>query len=64
LLHNSLTHPMSKQVSQYDKILRENLEAIIPGLLENVLGIVPIASEELPDAQNVGPGTTHKGAQA
>lgn len=40
---------MSKQVSQYDKILRENLEAIIPGLLENVLGIVPIASEELPD---------------
>lgn len=46
---NFVTHRMSKQVSQYDKILRENLEAIIPGLLENVLGIVPIASEELPD---------------
>lgn len=40
---------MSKQVSQYDKILRENLEAIIPGLLENVLGIRVVASEELPD---------------
>ncbi len=40
---------MSKQVNQYDKILRENLEAIIPGLLENVLGIQVIASEELPD---------------
>jgi predicted transposase YdaD len=40
---------MGKQISQYDKILKENLEAIIPGLMENVLGIVPIASEELPD---------------
>lgn len=40
---------MSKQVSQYDKILRENLEAIIPGLMENVLGITAVSSEELPD---------------
>jgi len=40
---------MGKQVSQYDKILKENLEAIIPGLMENVLGIRVVASEELPD---------------
>ena len=40
---------MSKQSNQYDKILRENLEAIIPGLMENVLGITAVSSEELPD---------------
>ncbi len=40
---------MRKQVNQYDKILRENLEAIIPGLLKNVLGITAVESEELPD---------------
>ena len=40
---------MSKQSNQYDKIFRENLEAIIPGLMENVLGITAVSSEELPD---------------
>ena len=40
---------MSKQSNQYDKILKENLEAIIPGLMENVLGITAVYSEELPD---------------
>ncbi len=40
---------MGKQVSQYDKIFKENLEAIIPGLLQNVLGITAVLSEELPD---------------
>ncbi len=40
---------MGKQASQYDKILKENLEAIIPGLMENVLGITVVESEELPD---------------
>ena len=40
---------MSKQSNQYDKILRENLEAFIPGLMENVLGITAVLSEELPD---------------
>ncbi|QMW06114.1 hypothetical protein [Spirosoma foliorum] len=39
----------SKQSSQYDKILKENLEATIPGLIEKILGIHPILSEELPD---------------
>lgn len=40
---------MSKQSNQYDKILRENLEAFIPGLMENILGITAVLSEELPD---------------
>ena len=40
---------MSKQSNQYDKIFKENLEAIIPGLMEHVLGITAVASEELPD---------------
>lgn len=40
---------MSKQSNQYDKIFKENLEAIIPGLMENVLGITAVSSEELPD---------------
>jgi hypothetical protein len=39
----------SRQVNQYDKIFRENLEAVIPGFLTNVLGITVMASEELPD---------------
>ena len=38
-----------KQASQYDKILKENLEASIPGLIEKVLGIQSVISEELPD---------------
>ena len=40
---------MSKQSNQYDKILKENLEAFIPGLIENVLGITAVLSEEFPD---------------
>ena len=40
---------MGKQASQYDKIFKENLEAIIPGLMENILGIRAVSSEELPD---------------
>lgn len=39
----------SKQSSQYDKILKENLEATIPGLIENILHIQAVVSEELPD---------------
>lgn len=38
-----------RQISQYDKIFRENLEAVLPTLVEKVLGIVVIESEELPD---------------
>lgn len=38
-----------RQISQYDKIFRENLEAVLPTLIEKVLGIIVIESEELPD---------------
>ncbi|GAB4003017.1 hypothetical protein GCM10028807_62660 [Spirosoma daeguense] len=40
---------MGKQVSQYDKIFKENIEAVIPSLMQNILGITAIESEELPD---------------
>src|SRR6201996_4728065 len=39
----------SKQVNQYDKILRENIEAALPGLIKNLLGIHAVYTEELPD---------------
>jgi predicted transposase YdaD len=35
--------------SQYDKIVKENLEAAIPALIERLLHIYPVESEELPD---------------
>lgn len=38
-----------KQSSQYDKIFKENIEAVIPGLMRKVLGITAVSSEELPD---------------
>jgi hypothetical protein len=40
---------MGKQASQYDKIFKENIEAVIPSLMQNVLGITAVSSEELPD---------------
>lgn len=40
---------MGKQASQYDKILKENIEAVIPSLMQNILGITAVSSEELPD---------------
>lgn len=40
---------MGKQVNQYDKILKENIEAVIPGLIQNVLRITAVSSEEIPD---------------
>lgn len=40
---------MGKQANQYDKILRENIEAVIPSLMRNILGITAVESEELPD---------------
>ncbi|GAB4051021.1 RpnC/YadD family protein [Spirosoma litoris] len=36
-------------ISQYDKIVKENLEAAIPALLKRLLHIYPVESEELPD---------------
>lgn len=40
----------SRQVNQYDKILQENIEAALPGLIKNVLNINAVKSEELPDS--------------
>src|SRR6266566_6201739 len=37
------------QVNQYDKIFRENIEAALPGLIRNLLGIHAVHTEELPD---------------
>jgi hypothetical protein len=38
-----------RQVHQYDKIIRENLEAVLPGLIRKLLGINAVEAEELPD---------------
>lgn len=38
-----------KQANQYDKIFKENIEAVIPSLMQNVLGITAVLMEELPD---------------
>jgi hypothetical protein len=38
-----------KQSNQYDKIFKENIEAVIPSLMLNILGINAISVEELPD---------------
>jgi hypothetical protein len=37
------------QISQYDKIFKENIESIIPNLVENMLNITAIHFEEIPD---------------
>ncbi|GAB3936819.1 hypothetical protein [Larkinella terrae] len=39
---------MGKQANQYDKVFKENIEAAIPSLMKNILGITAISSEELP----------------
>jgi hypothetical protein len=39
----------NRQVNQYDKILRENIEAALPGLIKNLLNIQVVNAEELPD---------------
>lgn len=38
-----------KQANQYDKIFKENIEAVIPSLMKNILGITAITSDEIPD---------------
>ena len=38
-----------RQVHQYDKIIKENLEATLPGLVEKLLHIHVVESKELPD---------------
>jgi hypothetical protein len=38
-----------RQSSQYDKIFKENIEAVISSIMENVLEITAVSMEELPD---------------
>ena len=37
------------QSSQYDKIFKENIEAVISSIMQNVLEITAVSMEELPD---------------
>lgn len=43
------TGKSKSQANQYDKIFKENIEAVIPSLMQNILGINAVLSEELPD---------------
>jgi hypothetical protein len=38
-----------RQSSQYDKVFKENIEAVISSIMQNVLEITAISMEELPD---------------
>ncbi|TDW96792.1 hypothetical protein EDB95_4628 [Dinghuibacter silviterrae] len=38
-----------KQVNQYDKVLKENIEVILPGIMKHVVGVEPETVEGLPD---------------
>jgi hypothetical protein len=38
-----------RQSSQYDKIFKENIEAVISSIMQNVLDIIAVSMEELPD---------------
>lgn len=44
----------SKQVNQYDKILKENREAALPGLIKDLLCIDAVSTEEIPDGGILG----------
>jgi hypothetical protein len=46
---NTTTDKAVRQVSQYDKIFKENIETVLPLLLEKVLFIQPVLTEEIPD---------------
>ena len=49
--HGNIRKSGEKQteVNQYDKILKENIEAALPGLIRNLLNIHAVNTEELPD---------------
>ena len=38
-----------RQSAQYDKIFKENIEAVISSIMQNVLEITAVSMEELPD---------------
>jgi len=39
----------NRQTNQYDKIFRENMETVLPGIIEHLLKLNIVHSEELPD---------------
>jgi hypothetical protein len=39
----------NRQSSQYDKIFKENIEAVISSIMQNILDITAVTMEELPD---------------
>ena len=43
------TKAKKRQVNQYDKIFRENIEAVISSIMKNMLEITAVSMEELPD---------------
>jgi hypothetical protein len=43
------TKKKKRQPSQYDKIFKENIEAVISSIMQNVLEITAVSVEELPD---------------
>lgn len=38
-----------RQANQYDKIFRENMETVLPGIIEHLLKLNIVRREELPD---------------
>jgi hypothetical protein len=38
-----------RQSSQYDKVFKENIEAVISSIMQNLLDITAVSLEELPD---------------
>ena len=55
---------MKKQSSQYDKIFKENIEAVIPSIMQNLLAITAVSLEELPDDRSGGPHSNHQRKEA
>ena len=49
-----------RQPAQYDKIFKENIEAVISSIMQNVLEITAVSVEELPDDRSGGPHSTHQ----
>jgi len=45
----SKRYDKESQGNQYDKIFRENMEAALPGIIEHLLGLDIVHSEEIPD---------------
>ncbi|MDF7822169.1 hypothetical protein P1X15_31435 [Runella sp. MFBS21] len=53
-----------RQSAQYDKIFKENIEAVISSIMQNVLEITAVSMEELPDDRGGGPHSTYQRTKA